>query len=304
MTSRIRPAWSALPAALRADVERVLGARVEAATGMPGGWSPGSADRVVLEDGRRAFVKAASADVNAVSARLHRREAAVLAALTGSGAAPDLLGTADEGPWFALVAEDLAGRHPDPASAEDTEAVLAAVAALPDPVPPSVPAGEHLQAVLDDAAAGWLRLLDDGGASTVPGGTVAARRMAALATGAGALADGTALVHGDLRLDNALIAADGRARLIDWPWAGIGAAWFDGLTYLLDARRLAPRTGPPMLDHPLFAGLPDGALRTVVAALAGYFFDGARRPPEPGLEGVRAFQREQGLVLLEVLGGG
>ena len=46
------------PLSLRSDVERALGSPVVRAASQPGGFSPGSADRVVLADGRRAFVKA------------------------------------------------------------------------------------------------------------------------------------------------------------------------------------------------------------------------------------------------------
>lgn len=296
-----RPTWAALPTGLRAEVETLLGSAVERAASMPGGWSPGSADRLVLADGRRAFAKAVDARVNAVTDRLHRREAAVLAALTGAGVAPDLLGTAEDGHWFAVVVEDVGGRHPDPRDERDTRAVLDAVRRLPDPVPSAVPpADEDLLEALDDCAAGWARLLESG-AETVPGGRPVVVELAARSAGAGAAGAGRGLVHGDLRVDNVLVDRSGRATLIDWPSAGAGRSWFDGLTYLLDARRLAGLRGPLLVDHPLLAGVAREDVDAVVAALAGYFFDSARRSPQPGMDGLREFQREQGLVLLDVL---
>lgn len=76
-----RIGWARLPLHVRAGVEGILGGSVVSAVSQPGGFSPGSADRVVLASGRRAFVKAVSADVNATSAALHRREARISAAM-------------------------------------------------------------------------------------------------------------------------------------------------------------------------------------------------------------------------------
>ena len=54
----VRVAWADLPARVRDVVEEILGAPVVEAVSQPGGFSPGSADRVRTADGRRAFVKA------------------------------------------------------------------------------------------------------------------------------------------------------------------------------------------------------------------------------------------------------
>src|SRR6478735_291080 len=96
-----RPQWSELPAGLRAEIERALGSEVVEAQSQPGGFSPGSADRVVLADGRRAFVKTGDAAVNAETVEIHRREAAIAAALPGSVPAPRLLGVVDRGDVIA-----------------------------------------------------------------------------------------------------------------------------------------------------------------------------------------------------------
>ena len=60
---------------------------------------------------------------------------------------------------------------------------------------------------------------------------------------------GDRLVHVDLRADNVLIDRDGRAVIVDWPWAAHGASWFDALTLLVDARVNDPgmrrRVSPP-----------------------------------------------------------
>lgn len=54
------------------------------------------------------------------------------------------------------------------------------------------------------------------------------------AVGASEAVTGEHLVHLDCRADNILIDGSGSAWLIDWPWASVGARWFDGVTYLLD----------------------------------------------------------------------
>src|ERR1700761_4829169 len=112
-----RVAWRDVPRAVRGAIERVCGAPVAEAWTQPGGFSPGLAGRVRCVDGTRWFVKAASAGVNPDTPRLHRREAGVLASLdqliaAGQLPVPQLRGTAERGPWFALILQDVAGRQP------------------------------------------------------------------------------------------------------------------------------------------------------------------------------------------------
>ncbi|MDD0857288.1 hypothetical protein NHF46_04815 [Arthrobacter alpinus] len=126
-----RITWARLPAAVREGVENILGEVVAEAVSQPFGFSPGSADRVTLASGRRAFVKAVCADVNASTPDLHRREAAVTAVLPQGVAAPDFLGMYDDGTWVALVLADVAGRHPQEPWVEiDVLQVLDAVAEI------------------------------------------------------------------------------------------------------------------------------------------------------------------------------
>ncbi|MGN6445296.1 phosphotransferase [Amnibacterium sp.] len=293
-----RPAWAELPADLHGAVEALLGARVVAASSRPGGWSPGTADVLLLDDGRRAFVKTASAAVNATTVDMHRREAAVLAALDASGVAPRLLGAVERDGWIAVAVEHVEGRHPDPRSEEDTAAVLDAVAALPDPVPAAVPpAAADARGELEAAARGWSAVAESG-AEQVPGGLRTAQRLRELAAGAGAAVDGEGLVHLDLRPDNILVLPDGRARIVDWPNAVRGAAWLDALTYLLDVRRVG---GDVHLRHAVLVDVPPASIDAVLAALAGYFFSAALRPEPPTMAGIRAFQRVEGEAAVDWL---
>jgi len=288
-----RPEWSELPAGLREDVETAIGSRVVASASRTGGWSPGSADVVELADGRRAFVKTADSLVNERTVAMHRREAAVLR-LLDRRVAPALLADVDRPPWFGLVVEAIDGRHPAPASARDTAAVLDAVAALPD-----APAGGLLRPLEEELAAdarGWHRLLEDGATPPEAAGASLAR-LAALAERMPEALHGDSVVHCDLRIDNALIDAEGRGRLIDWPSAAVGARWLDAVTYLLDVRHLG---GPieEAVRHPVLRDVPPQDVDVWLAVLGAYFLDSARRPEPAGLSGIREYQRAQGATVL------
>lgn len=110
--SGIRISWAQLPQRVRVAVEEILGASVVEAVSQPGGFSPGSADRVRTGEGVRAFVKAAGLDPNPDPPQLHRREARITAALPVTVPAPRLLGHYDDGDWVALVLQDVDGWHP------------------------------------------------------------------------------------------------------------------------------------------------------------------------------------------------
>ena len=69
--------WEALPDSVREAVEAGLGARVLEAVTQPGGFSPGVAVRLRLDDGRRAFVKAVGSSPNPYSPEIHRRPGTV-----------------------------------------------------------------------------------------------------------------------------------------------------------------------------------------------------------------------------------
>ena len=301
--SGVRVAWSDLPARVRAAVEEVLGSPVVTAVSQPGGFSPGSADRVVTADGRRAFVKAVGASLNPRSPDLHRREVVVGAALPASPAVPALRGSHDDGEWVALVLDDVEGRHPrlpwDPDELEAVRRALEDVAALPltgglAELPRTGPGF-----AVDFA--GWHRLRDDPDPGLDAWAARHLDRLAAAADRGGAALEGDQLVHGDVRADNLLVRPDGSVVVVDWPWATRGAAWFDRLALLVN---LGLYDDAAPLDDLLGAWLPDvpaAHVDAVLAGLAAYFSDIGRRPDPPGLPTVRAFQRAQGAVVLRWL---
>jgi len=297
----VRLSWAELPAAVRDWVGHELGAAVVEAVTQPGGFSPGVAARLRCADGTRAFCKAVSELTNTQAAEMHRREAAITAALPVSAPVPRLLTCYDDGTWVALLFQDVEGRQPAlPWRTEELDRVLHALADLTDSLTPSpLPAIETAQDELADECDGWRRL------ASGPVGALDAldpwshrnlERLVALEPFWAAAAAGETLLHCDLRADNLLLSAD-RVWVVDWPWACRGAAFVDVVTF---APSVAMQGGPQpeelMRRHPASRAADPAALDAMVCGIAGYFTHRALQPPSPGLPTVRQFQAAQGAV--------
>jgi aminoglycoside phosphotransferase (APT) family kinase protein len=280
---------------------------VEAAT-QPGGFSPGLATRLRLEDGRRVFVKAVSGRINPYSPGMHRREARIAAILPPSVPTPRFLDSYDDGDWIALMFEDVDGTTPrTPWHQPELDRVLVAIGELTSVLTPAPIAVESVGELMPDVFAGWQRLGADAESAQddLQGVDPWAQRhlaeLAALEATSPDSAAGTTLLHADLRADNILLTPS-RVFFIDWPWASRGAAWVD-LVFMLPS--VAMQGGPKPWEifdaHPLGRSAPEAAVTAVVAAVAGFMIRGSRLPPPPGLPTVRAFQRDQGLPALEWL---
>lgn len=309
----MRIGWDELPNGLRTGIEAILGGSVVEARSQPGGFSPGSADRVRLESGRKAFVKAVSGDVNATAAKLHRREAAVAAALPAGLPVPDFLGSYDDGTWVALAFADVDGRHPaEPWVAAELEQVLDTLQTVARANMAGVADLPGCADALRGAFLGWEKLAKRPMKGLDPWAAGNVERLAGLARQGLAAMAGTSLVHGDLRTDNILLVGPdgsrmdgssrgpGRAVLVDWPWAALGAPWVDALSVMINVKSLDPGSDPDvqLRAHPVFAGVRAGDVDGVLAGYAGYFLDMSRRPDPPGLPTLRAFQRLQGDALI------
>jgi len=301
MNDGVRIEWADLPLPVRSAVESIVGGPVVETSSEAGGYSPGSADRIVTASGRRAFVKAVSSSLNPESPHLHRREARIVNVLPEDLPIPRFLGMHDDGGWVALVFDDVDGRHPR-LSGTDRAAVLTALDSISArPLPAQTlavlpPLADELRQDFQ----GWERLRS----APYPGlDPWAARNQARLESLSAAAADalsGNRLVHGDLRSDNLLIGSEGKVVLVDWPWAAHGAPWFDALSVLIDARVSDPscNTETVLQEHAIFAASDPEKVNAVLAGLAGYFVDSARRPPPSGLPTLRAFQRAEGIACL------
>lgn len=303
-----RPRWPELPTALRDAIERRLGAPVTAAASAGGGFTRGFAAVLHTTAGDRVFVKAAPLDQHL--ANCYAREAAVTAALPPQVPAARPRWAAAVAGHFVLCLEAVDGRMPAmPWTEADLGAALHAWAtaahALRQPSAELAAVGlPHLPDLLRDSLSTWSAVVDTGAPAPL-GRAFTPRRLAELAALEQALpahAAGTGMVHGDLRLDNVLIGADGAARLCDWTWPCLGAPWFDTVTLLvtayasgLDADRLL-RTHPTA--HDASAEAVDGAL----AALAGYWLQRAADGPGSASPHIRPHHLYSGRQALAWLG--
>jgi Phosphotransferase enzyme family len=257
-----RIGWVDLPAHVQAAVARFIGAPVVEAVSQPGGFSP------------------------------------------GAGGAPRLLGFHDGGEWVALVLEDVDGQHPAiPWEVAELSAVLDRLAALATvEVPADLLSLRPVAEALALDLAGWERLAADRPKDLDPwvvdhlDELVERSRQGLLAL------RGDRLVHCDVRADNLLIDAGGHVTMVDWPWAGLGASWFDPLALILNVN-VYGGYDPDALQagHPTTSVVDPLDVTAVLAGVTGYFLDAARRPVGPDLPTLREFQRFQGEATLRWL---
>ncbi|GGM48912.1 hypothetical protein GCM10011608_37270 [Micromonospora sonchi] len=296
--------WGQLPRHVRFAVEEILGDRVVAAVSQPGGYSPGTADRVRTAGGRRAFVKAASPAQNPDTPVMHRAEARITAALPAYAPTPRLLGCHDDGYWVALVLTDVDGRHPaTPWRADELAAVLAALESMAAALTPTpVPEVPTIAAHLAEDFAGWRLIAEDPPPNLDPWARAHLDDLVAAAEHGLTALTGDTLCHVDVRADNLLVDAAGRVTVVDWPWASRGPAWLDTAMLLVDVRLHGGHDTEALLRRlPVIADVDPEAITGLYAGLAGFFTDRARRPPPPGIPTVRAFQRAQSEAVLNWL---
>lgn len=297
--------WHEVPESLRESIGELLGSAVVAARTQPGGFSPGSADRVVTASGRRAFVKTAWSAVNAEATDIHRLEARKSAVLPAGIPAPRLLGSFDRGDWVAVVFEDVEGRHPvTPWRPDELRAALDAFAGIAAPSLAESAVIPPLQDELEGLFEGWSRI---GDLTAAPLNAellswVAPRLEDFIAMSTAALRDvqGDRLVHLDARSDNLLIRPDGTVAVVDWPWAARGAGWFDALALLVNVRLFDPGCDVEAIirDHPVFREMSPDPATSVLVGLAGFFLEASMQPDKPAIPTLRAFQRDQAVASL------
>lgn len=299
--TRIR--WVDLPEAVRSAAVGELGTDVAAEISVTGGFSPGVASRLTLQDGRRVFVKAISAERNSRSPELYRREIAVMSALPSSAPAPRLQWSYDDGEWVLLVLDDIDGRMPEqPWQAEELVLVMLALERLSASL---TPAPFPAESIVDDLAENYRSWsVISGDAAFVDRLPAWARsnlpRLLELESGWAAAARGTTLLHADLRADNLLIIADGDVVVVDWPYAVTGAAWVDAVLFLpsvtgtVDLEEIWRGFSPARAAHP-------DAVNAVLAAVAGDFIYQSMLPDPPNIPTLRPHQREKGLAALNWL---
>lgn len=253
----------------------------------PGGMSPGAADRLVLADGRRAFVKAVGPALNPDSPALFRHEIRVLDALPAAPYRPQLIATYDDGDWVAFLLEDVAGRHPEPADADAVLAVVTAQAAELTPPPVTI------LTLADRARSRWLARWPE--VAVEPGRYLPdwlAPRAAECAARVATLPDrlaATTLCHWDVRDDNVLIRPDGSVVIFDWGMSCLGPIWADEFCFAIALAD--PAHGPELLDRiSARYDVSSDVLTDMLLGLIGLLSWGARQPPPPGLPTMPAFR--------------
>ena len=292
--------WEDVPDTIRATIEQRLEAPVARAVTRPGGFSPGLAARLELEDGRSVFAKAVGPEPNPDSPQFHRREAEIAATLPPETPAPRFLfSVEDVSGWIALVFQYIDGREPElPWRRDELERVLSALAELSGALTPSPVDAPSVAEHFDELFHGWRTIAAEQRPLSDAWAGEHLEELCELEAAWAPAAAGETLIHCDVRADNILLASD-RVVFVDWPHASIGAAWVDLLAFLPS---VAMQGGPhpwELFDaHPLGRNAPRERVLPVLAALAGFFAERSTLPAPPGLPTLREFQRAQSVEAL------
>ncbi len=317
--------WRQLPAVLRAEVEAVVGAQLVDAVTVPGP-NPGLRTVVTASDGRRFCCTLAYRAIDEDYFLAAQGQARIAARLPPAVPAPPFAWAVSDDDWHVLAFEFVGGCRPElPWTPSDLNRVLAALTQLAGArgarrldLPPAAP---HLA----DLTTGWRSLAeaDDGSlAEFVPW---AAERVAALAdveSGVLIACEGEAIVHGNVCADIVWLAADD-VYFLQWAQTTRGPTWLDlvmllptvamqgvrgELAPMQPGRHGAGRAAGAWLartfdSHPLACAAHPDDLRAVVAGLAGYYLDRARRrDSNPAGRGLHLAQGVCAAAWLERLG--
>ncbi len=285
----VRLRWDDLPPSVRSGIASLAGGVVVAAEPCTGGFSPGAAVALTLAGGGRAFAKAVSRAENPRSPEIYRLEASVNRWLPAHPAVPALRGTYDDGDWVALVFDHVAAGPPAlPWSRTDLAAVFAAVRSIRDATGSVDGVARPIGELFAEDFASWRALAAERPAGLDAWSAASVDRCAGIEAGWLAATEGDGLLHTDLRADNVLVR-DGRAWIVDWPWACAGANWVDGVVM---APSVTLQGGPPpeALMATVYPAAPPSGVLALVAAVAGFFTRIALQPPPPGLPTVRQHQ--------------
>jgi hypothetical protein len=275
-------------------VARLVGAQPVSWDARAASWQPAAAvaggnERfsVLLDDGRRVFVKAAESEL--LGAWL-RREHEVYAHLRGSFIA-DLVAFEDDPMYPLLVLEDLSDAdwsvRWDDERVELVRAALTEIAASPPP-PNTLSVRETFASLFGR----WHDVANDPAPFLSTGIRSASwleRSLPALIAAADAApVDGDDLLHLDVRSDN-ICFRDGAAILVDWNWCATGSVDLDVAAW---SATLWLEGGPAPWDL-----LPGGAQHA--ALVAGFLAAVVGLPPPATAPTVRDLQRRQLEVVLE-----
>ncbi|MET8911934.1 aminoglycoside phosphotransferase family protein [Micromonospora sp. NPDC004551] len=290
-----------MPAGLRDALADRLGGAPVTVRPAGAGFTRGFAAVLHGSAGEPVFVKGAALAEQRHLVDWYAHEAAVLAHLPAGLPVPRPRWALTQAGWYALALDAVDGHTPRlPWDAAELDAALTAYAQVAAAL--AAPPAEL-------AALGLPRLADLARDDILWWGEVVAGRepapalppwaplpeLAALESrlpGYAAAAPG--LAHCDLRVDNLLLDAVGRAWICDWNWLCHGPAWFDLVTLLITGYASGLDADAAFAGHPAAAGAPADALDVTLAALSGYFLTGAAAVPSTASPHLRAHQRWSG----------
>jgi aminoglycoside phosphotransferase (APT) family kinase protein len=288
--------WPHLPPVVRGLIEERCGSPVVTAESQGGGFTPGFASVLTCADGSRHFVKAASTAAQRMFAQSYRVEAQKLTALPETVPAPRLLWSQD-GDWVVLGLEYVESSAPKrPWRRAELDACLDALETVAEQLTP-VPDGLSLDPIEEELAA-WPALWDE---VRLTHDLPRADEAAALAASFAEAVGGETVVHTDIRDDNVLVTADGRALFCDWNWPVVGADWLDSLILLIGPRGDGVDVDAVLAERRLLRDVPPDDVDRVLAFLCGYFLKSAGDPVPPTSPHLRQAQRWQGEVVWDWL---
>jgi hypothetical protein len=308
----VRLPYQGLPAAVQEWVESQIGEPVAEVRNASGGFSPGVAAVVASAGGRRLFVKAVGARVNADSLRFYRTEREVGSRLPRIDGVLTPLGGVDldiDGESFTVIVypalDGLSPRHPWRGA--DLARVLDALHHLTERLTPSPwPAAPTDQRWLE-VFSGWQQIAADTDDPWRHDPWAAPRLMSLVAAEAELRTQlsGDTLSHTDLRADN-LVLTEERVWFVDWAHAQNAARWVDPGFLMADViASKADREDGGEIDvaavlrqHRSYVGVPFATLWRLQLSLAGALHVLSRRPSPPGLPTIRRWQGPTAETLL------
>jgi hypothetical protein len=268
----IRPAYSALPEAVRRHISGALGSDPVEVAIAGGGFTTGFAARIRAASGASAFVKAAGPLTPEVR-DVYRMEARYTAALPSNVPAPKVLFHADIDDWAVTGFEALQGEPFSlPLKPETLDLMLRAWAdaaeAINPPPPAWIAAGIRPKTAANLSCFQAVAAGDLSPFELPPALTGRWDALAQIESGIDRLLVSDQTTHGDLRPDN-MVIGDRQAWICDWAKPRRLPPWIDTVCFLTIAHGDGHDADRLFRSHPTAEGVSGGALDTLLAALTG-----------------------------------
>ncbi|MGH2377235.1 MAG: hypothetical protein ACRDGT_02030 [Candidatus Limnocylindria bacterium] len=304
-----KPQWSDVPIRLRVETGRLLGSPVARAVRAFGGYAPSATYRLLLEDGRRAFLKATYPLPTGSGVRWslieEERTYRKLERYMRPWA-PIYFGSLRSDGWHAVLLEDVQGESVPPWTGGRARRAARSYAEFHQSTH-----GRRLPAWLSrtqhrEFGRFWSRLARTASGLDALASLAGPRRATATRWLTRALPDLVraerslvqarepfSLLHFDTRSDNVRLEGE-RLRIFDWPYVSVGPHEFDLAAF---AQAISCEDGPRAEEvvnwYAEILPVRERELAGSVAGIAGYFADRAPRPLPEGLPRIRSVQRRQ-----------